>query len=139
MPKTPLYRLHRARYSTLDAIESAEMLLFLYRERLTKVEKAIRRLSPVAPLEARIVVPSPIFKRGEIGRMTMDCLRGAMEPISILVITLAILRAKGFEAPDALTRRITRRAINVMMPSWEKRGLVKRHGRGNQTKWGLAD
>ncbi len=137
MPKTPLHKLRLARSRTQEAIEAAELLLFLYRVRLAKVELAINRIAPELPLAGRTLKPNPIFKRGEIGRMTLNCLRAATEPQSVLGLTLAILRAKGVEWPDAQTRLVTRRAINVAMPAWERRGIVQRHGRGNVTRWSL--
>jgi hypothetical protein len=137
MPKTQLHKLRLARSRTIERIESAELLLFLYRVRLAKIELAINRLAPELPLDGRTLKPNPIFKRGEISRMAMDCLREASKPQSVLGLTLAILRAKGVEWPDAQTRRVTRRAINCAMPAWERRGIVRRHGRGNKTRWSL--
>jgi hypothetical protein len=138
MPKTPLHKLRLARARTLERIEAAEILLFLYRVRLANVELAINRLAPELPLDGRTLNPNPIFKRGEIGRMALDCLREATAPLAVLGITLAILRAKGVEWPDAQTRRVTRRAINCAMPAWERRGIVRRYGAGNKTRWGLS-
>lgn len=138
MPKTPLHKLRLARARTLERIEAAELVLFLYRVRLAKIELAINRLAPELPLDGRVQKPNPIFKRGEIARMAMDCLREATGPLTIPGIAVAILRAKGVEWPDSQTIRVTRRAINVAMPAWERRGIVQRHGRGNQTRWGLV-
>jgi hypothetical protein len=138
MPKTPLHKLRLARTRTLKRIEATELLLFLYRVRLAKIELGINRLAPELPLDGRRQKPNPIFKRGEIGRMAMDRLREATAPLSVLGITLDILRAKGVEWPDAQTRRVTRRAINCAMPAWERRGIVRRYGAGNKTRWSIV-
>jgi hypothetical protein len=138
MPKTKLHRLRLARSRTLEAVHDAELLLFLYRVRLAKIELAINRIAPELPLDGRTLKPNPIFKRGEISRMAMDCLREAAGPLSIPSIAVTILRAKGIAWPDAATIRVTRRAINVAMPAWERRGIVQRYGAGNKTKWGLV-
>jgi hypothetical protein len=137
MPKTALHRLRLARSRTQEAIHDTELLLFLYRVRLAKVELAINRIAPELPLDGRTLKPNPIFKRGEIGRMAMDCLRNATGPLSIPGIAVTILRAKGVEWLDSQTIRVTRRAINVAMPAWERRGIVRRYGGGKMTKWGL--
>ena len=64
MPKTQLHKLRLARARTLDRIEAAEALLFLYRVRLAKIELGINRLAPELPLDGRTLKPNPIYKRG---------------------------------------------------------------------------
>lgn len=138
MPKTPLHKLRLARSRTLNAMHQAETLLFLYQVRLAKINLAINRIAPELPLDGRALKPNPIFRRGEISRLAMGCLREAAAPLSVVAIARAILMAKGIDWPDVQTRRRTRRAINCTMPKWEQRGIVRRVGAAKKTRWELA-
>jgi hypothetical protein len=112
MSRRYLAQLKLARVRSNQKIAGLEAKPAFQRGRLETIEAAIQNLEPelkLLPSPARR--PNPVFKRGEVSRLTLKVMREAGEPLASLQIAARILAEKGITAPSRTVYQLTKSRV----------------------------
>ncbi len=134
-----LARLRLARVRCNENISRLESMLAFQRSRREAIEAAIHDLQPELQLPAPNRKPNPIFKRGEITRLALQVMREAGEPLSVSVIAVRVLAAKGIDLPTPTIRKMTKSRLRAALLAFGKRGVVRTVGAGDERKKELVN
>jgi hypothetical protein len=125
-----LAALVRKRAELAGEIEAAQDRIAELRAALVHLDATIRLLCPDA--EPELVKPKKPsrkdcdwFGRGELGRLALDALRDAEEPLGSLRLARAVMERKGMEPGDLATLRRVKNMLNGVLQRREGR-LVER-------------
>jgi hypothetical protein len=77
------------------------------------------------------------FGRGELGRLVLDALRSASEPLGSMAIARAVMEYKGMVAADAVALRRVENMVDGALRRREGR-LVDRIANGRTLEWRLS-
>jgi hypothetical protein len=125
-------------------IEKLERKLEQHRADLTHVDGVLRLFQPDRnPAEIRpkrvYVRRTRYFARNELSRLCMDALRapdGAL--LTTDEIASHVIAVKGFNAGDAVLRKVISEQSLALLRSFRKRGTVEDIGLGRGVRWKLT-
>ena len=104
------------------------------------VEATLRLLDPSAEPEGiptkRPIKNIKLFRQGQLGRLILDVLRQASEPISTADVVTAMLRAGGH---GETARRGVAPRVRGNLVYLEKRGKVRKIGNSAAARWSTTD
>jgi hypothetical protein len=123
-------------------IEAMQARLDQMRADLVHLDAAIRIFGPDAEPEAiRPKKPSrkgcDWFGRGELGRLVLEALRDAREPMTTAEVTRAVMERRGMSAGDAASRRRIEGMVKGALGRREGR-MVERATNGRLSAWAIA-
>ena len=139
MQQSSLARLRRVRARARFSVEQAEAMLATHREKLDRLEAAIRDLAPELDLPIPPRRPNPVFARAEIRSFALTVLREAAEPLPIGVIVVRTLALKGITLPDPTLRADMQRRLAYALCMIRDRGVVKLVGKRPDWRWEIRD
>jgi hypothetical protein len=126
-------------------IEKLERKLEQQRADLTHIDGVLRLFQPDrAPGDIKpkrtYARRTRYFARNELSRLCMDALRardGAL--LATEEIASHVIAAKGFDAGDAILRKVIGEQLLALLRSFRKRGMVEQIGLGRGARWKSAD
>jgi hypothetical protein len=126
-------------------IRQMEQQLGQFRADLMHVDAAIRLFAP--ELEPRTIRAKAIhrsdgwFGLGEIRRLVLDVLRGAIRPLRTPELVAAVMAAKGFDPADRASFIKVQWKVGATLRRLAKRGLLvaARGTQGGAVSWQIAD
>lgn len=133
-----LSALRNKRASLASEIVQLERQLRHCRESLVHVDATLRLLDPNANPDAIPNKRSPkrikLFRQGELGRLILDVLRQASEPVSTYDVATAMLRAGG-HGEEA--RRTVAPRVRGNLAYLHNRRKVTKHENAGVVRWSL--
>jgi hypothetical protein len=126
-------------------IEKLERKLEQHRADLTHIDGVLRLFQPdrdPGDIKAKrtYVRRTRYFARNELSRLCMDALR-AVDGALLTTDEIAgrIIAAKGFDAGDAILRKVISEQSLALLRSFRKRGTVEQIGLGRGGRWKSAN
>jgi hypothetical protein len=126
-------------------IEKLERKLEQHRADLTHIDEVLRLFQPdrdPGEIKAKrtYVRRTRYFARNELSRLCMDALR-AVDGALLTTDEIAgrIIAAKGFDAGDAILRKVISEQSLALLRSFRKRGTVEQIGLGRGGRWKSAN
>jgi len=135
MQQSNLARLRRIRARARFAVDHAEVMLATHREKLDRLEAAIRDLAPELDLPIPPRRPNPVFARGEMRSFALTVMREAAEPLPIGVIVVRMLAMKGIDLPSRSLRRDMQARVAYALCMIRDRGVVELVGKRGSWRW----
>jgi hypothetical protein len=139
-----IYALREKRALVAGLIEKLERKLEQHRADLTHIDGVLRLFQPDRdPAEIRpkrvYVRRTRYFARNELSRLCMDALRAADGALLTTdEIASHVITAKGFNAGDAVLRKVISEQSLALLRSFRKRGTVEHIGLGRGVRWKLT-
>ncbi len=134
-----LSALKNRRASIASDIVQLERQLRHCRETLVHVDATLKLLDPESEPESiptkRPIKRVKLFRQGELGRMIMDALRNADEPIGTHAIVDQIIAAGGH---GESARRALGGRVRGNLAYLQRRSVVLKIGDGRDARWRLA-
>ena len=135
--------LARKRAELAGEIEARLVEVGRLRVDLAHLDAAIRIFCPEAQPE--LIKPKrpsrrgcDWFGRGELGRLVLDALRDAAEPLGSTALAGAVMERKGMAAPDAVALRRIENMVDGALRRREGK-MVERVANGRALSWRVAD
>jgi len=113
-------------------------MLATHREKLDRLESAIRDLAPELDLPIPPRKPNPVFARGEMRSFALTVMRESAEPLPIGVIVVRMLAAKGIDLPTPSLRTDMQRRLAYALCMIRDRGVVELVGKRPNWRWGIV-
>ena len=136
--------LTRKRAELAGEIEEAQERIVQLRAGLVHLDATIRLLCPEAAPES-IKPRKPTrkdcdwFGRGELGRLALDVLREAAEPLGSVALARAVMERKGMVAADVVALRRVENMVDGALRRREGRMLERVAGEGRALGWRIGN